>query len=63
MKEYEVCVKSYLFNNSDYCEYDVYYLLTESFEEAKKIANEYIANWNKESKNGVVYEVYNILHK
>lgn len=59
MKLYQVCVESYLSNNSDYKEYDNYYCKAESWQAASDYAKICIDNWNKQSK-GVIYHVYNI---
>lgn len=59
MKLYQVCVQSYLSNNSDYKEYDNYYCEANNWNEAKEYAEKCIENWNKESKE-VIYNVYNI---
>ena len=59
MKWYKVCVESYLSNNSDYKEYDIYYYETDTYEKAEAYANKCITNWNKQS-DGVIYNIYNI---
>ena len=59
MRRYNVCVESYLGNNSDIKEYDNYYYDTESWEKAKEYAERCIANWNKQDQE-VVYNIYNI---
>lgn len=59
MKEYCVCIKSYLFNNSDYAEYDNFYLESNNLETARATAKSYINNWNKHS-TGIMYEVFDM---
>lgn len=60
MKRFRICIESYLFNNSDYAESDVYYLESENLETAKETAERYIDNWNKENKQGVIYNVFSV---
>ena len=57
MKEYLICVGSHESNNSDYIEYNNYYTKANSWEEAYEYAKKCIANWNKKSKNGIVYSI------
>ena len=59
MKEYRVCVQSFISNNSDYKEYDIYFTKATDLENAKKYAQKCINNWNRESK-GIIYNVYNV---
>lgn len=61
MKTFKICVQSYLFNNSDYAEYDNYYLESEDLQTAKETAKRYIDNWNKEDKQGIIYYVYSVI--
>lgn len=60
MKVYRVCVQSYLWNNSDYAEYDNYYTQAVDWNTAYEYAKKCIDNWNKESKSGVVYHIYDV---
>ena len=59
MKKYNICVESYISNNSDMREYNNYYVLAKSWQEAKEYVERCIKNWNKESE-GVIYHIYNI---
>jgi hypothetical protein len=59
-KLYQICVASHLSNNSDFIEYDNYYLESDSWKNAEELAKKCIENWNKTSKKGVVYSIYNI---
>lgn len=59
MKKYNVCVESYISNNSDKKEYNNYYVNANSWNEANEYAIKCIENWNKNSK-GVIYHIYNI---
>ena len=60
MKNYQICIQSYLFNNSDYRQYDIYYYEGTSYDEVLEYAKKCIANWNKENNNSVIYNVYNV---
>lgn len=60
MKKFNICIESYYSNNSDYPEYDIYYVMSTCLEEAKKYAKECIDNWNKNT-NGIIYHVYRVV--
>lgn len=57
MKEYLICVGSHESNNSDRTEYNNYYTKANSWKEAYEYAKRCIANWNKQSKDGIVYSI------
>ena len=59
MKDYQICVESYLSNNSDYKEYDNYYYKTKNWDSAVEYAKKVINNWNKNSKS-VIYNIFDI---
>lgn len=60
MKKYRVCIQSWLSNNSDYSEYNVYIFKDESeLEVAKTKAKQMINRWNKLSK-GIIYNLFSI---
>ena len=58
MKEWRITVQSYLSNNSDYAEYDVYYITANTKEEAKAMLLEYLGVDENNSKDGVIYNIY-----
>lgn len=58
MKKFRVCVESYLFNNSDLKEYDMYYVNGKSLEIATSYAKEVLKNWRK--VNGIIYNLFTI---
>lgn len=60
MKRFKICVESYLFNNSDCEEYNNYITESESIEDAKVYAKLCIDNWNKEDRQGVIYNIFSI---
>lgn len=59
MKKYRICVQSFISNNSDNKEYDIYFTEATNLENAKEYAHACINNWNKESR-GIIYNIYNI---
>lgn len=60
MKEWRITVQSYLSNNSDYAEYDVYYTTANTKEEAKADILKYIGADENNTKDGVIYNIYSI---
>ena len=59
MKNYRIVVESYFANNSDFKEYDVYYLDSESLESAKSYTKKVLDYWNTKSKE-VLYFMHDI---
>lgn len=59
MKKYRVCIESYLSNNSDLKEYNIYYIVANNEVEAKEYATKTTNSWNKNSE-GVIYHLYDI---
>ena len=59
MKKYRICVQSFISNNSDNKEYDIYFTEATNLENAKEYAHACINNLNKESR-GIIYNIYNI---
>jgi hypothetical protein len=58
MKKFKVCVESYLFNNSDLKEYDIYYLNGKSLETATSYAKKVLKHWR--NVNGIIYNLFTI---
>ena len=57
MSKFRVTVKSYLSNNSDYAEYDVYYLDMESLDKAREFVNIALDHWTKINEEGIIYSL------
>lgn len=58
--EWRITVQSYLSNNSDYSEYDVYYTTANTKEEAKANILKYIGVDENNIKDDVIYNIYSI---
>ena len=59
MEKFRVCVGSYVSNNSDCIEYDIYYTEAKNLEEAINYSKKCIDNWNKENKY-LIYFIENV---
>lgn len=60
MKKYRVCMESYISNNIDCTQCDVYFTYANSLEEAKEYAQKCAKNWQKINK-GIMYNVFDVM--
>lgn len=60
MKKFEVCIQSYLWNNSDFKEYDSYYILAIDKKDAREKVQKSIDEMNSKKDSSIIYSIYSI---
>lgn len=60
MIKFDVCIESYIWNNSDLKEYDSYYILATDEKEARDKVQKAIDEMKAKKPSPVIYNIYSI---